>query len=378
MPVLNMTARQLWQRVHRWIALSAGVLLVINALTGTALILASPLDHALNANLFQVDRASVLGKGVLDTTRKRLLDEAQGSQLIFRLPREPGESLSVSVRGKWRGTVFLNPATGTELGRRGEYEGFFNFLFRVHSALLAGDTGKAILAVAALCYLVLFISGLYMWWPRRWPPTMRIELRSGWNRALFDIHRQGGAILGILIAVSVGSGAWMAWRPLGAAVNTLAGAHALKPPAIKSAGESHSPSASASLDAIVEQVRVKYPASPVTFVAYAGPKRPVRVRVKLPDDPHPNGLSSVWFHPVTGALLEVQPWHALDPGARATAFIYPLHVGELWGTGHRIVVFITGIALATLGVSGMVLWWRRRRQRIQSRAKARLTRSLDT
>jgi hypothetical protein len=38
-------------------------------------------------------------------------------------------------------------------------------------------------------------------------------------------------------------------------------------------------------------------------------------------------LTSVWLHPLSGEVLAVHRWSALDPGTRAYSFIYPLHIG---------------------------------------------------
>src|SRR5690606_36689290 len=109
-------------------------------------------------------------------------------------------TLWVLVRGAWSGTLYLDPATGRELGRRGETEGLAYALFKLHSALLLRDTGKAVLACAAAAYLALLATGLALWWPRRWPPSWRITWRNGMPRILFVVHRVGGAALGVLVA----------------------------------------------------------------------------------------------------------------------------------------------------------------------------------
>jgi uncharacterized iron-regulated membrane protein len=81
----------------------------------------------------------------------------------------------------------------------------------------------------------------------------------------------------------------------------------------------------------------------------------------LPDDPHPNGLSSVWLDPNDGTVLGAMRWNHLDPGARAVAVIYPLHTGELGGMALEALVAMGGVVLGGLGVTGLWLWWRRRR-----------------
>ncbi|WP_254074089.1 PepSY domain-containing protein [Burkholderia sp. S171] len=67
------------------------------------------------------------------------------------------------------------------------------------------DTGKALLAFVALFYLLLLASGLVLWWPRSGRPHWRVELRKGTSRALYDLHRVGGATIGPLLRCR--------WRP---------------------------------------------------------------------------------------------------------------------------------------------------------------------
>ncbi|MFL6710343.1 MAG: PepSY-associated TM helix domain-containing protein, partial [Massilia sp.] len=258
-------------------------------------------------------------------------------------------------------------ASGVEQGRRGETEGFRNLLFKLHSSLGLDDTGKAILASIALVYLFMLVTGAVLWWPRRWPPVLSIQLHKGLLRGLFDLHRTGGAVMGVLIAVSVASGAYMAWRPLGDVVTALAGSAPVKAPKLPKLSpiEAAAPDA----DALLATARAAIPGAPVFVLSLpAKDDRPVRVRFKLADDPHPNGLSSVWLDPRDGRVLAVNRWQALDPGARAVAVVYPLHTGELGGVALEALVSLNGLALALLAVSGIWLWWKRRRMRLASAA----------
>ena len=353
--------RRAWLRVHRWLALSVGWLLAAVALMGALLVVVGPLDRMLHPELFQARAGAAAVFAPLEAARARLLHEfGAGTALVFRLPADPGGTVAVSVKGRWTGTVYVDPASGTEQGRRGDMEGLRNILFKLHSSLGLQETGKAILAWIALAYLFLLVTGLVLWWPRRWPPRLAIEWRKGSLRALFDLHRTGGAVLGLLIAVSVATGAYMAWPPLRDAVTLLAGTQPVKPPKLPRASALAAPAPG--LDALLAAARNAVPGAPVTFVTLpARSDKPVRVRVKTADDPHPNGLSSVWLDPRTGRVLGVDLWRGLDPGARATVIVYPLHTGELGGPLGEAVAALSGLALAGLGVTGIWLWFRRRR-----------------
>jgi len=362
--------RSLWLRVHRWLALGVGWVLAIVGLAGAVLVVAQPIDRWAHPEFFQARTpagSNASPQTPLEPLRQRLNSEFAGkASFTFRPPRDGQESLWVLVRGPWSGTVYLDPATGQEQGRRGETEGFVNTLFKFHSSLALQDTGKAVLACIALSYLFLLVTGLVLWWPRRWPPSLRVEWRRGAQRTLFDLHRLGGAVLGLMVAVSVATGAYMAWRPLGTFVSALAGAEALKPPSLPKLAEPSGPPLP--LDALVAPAQSLFPDAPVGYIQVpAQPNRPLRVRMRLADDPHPNGLTSVWIDPRTGAVLGVQRWNELDPGARAVSVIYPLHTGVLGGPVLETLVFVNGITLGGLGITGLWLWWKRRAARSGSR-----------
>lgn len=354
---MRASLRRLWLRLHRWVALSVGWLLVLAGLTGAMLIVAQPLDRVFHPELF-VARAA--GDTPLEPLRARVAAEfGAEASFTFRPPRQADETLQVLVRGPWSGILYLNPATGEEQGRRGETEGFLGTLFKLHSTLLIQDTGKIILAWVALTYLFLLVTGLVLWWPKHWPPSFRVALNRGLLRACFDLHRTGGALLGLVVAVSVATGAYMAWRPLGEVISTLAGQKAVKPPTLPKNAATTAPRPT--LDTLVATARERFDQAPVGYVQVpAKGNRPVRVRLLLADDPHPNGISSVWLDPRNGEVLAVHRWNQLDVGASAVAWIYPLHTGELGGPLHEALNFSVGLTLTLFGVTGVWLWWKRR------------------
>ncbi|MDM0121793.1 PepSY-associated TM helix domain-containing protein [Variovorax arabinosiphilus] len=361
--------RILWLRIHRWTGLTLGPLLGITALLGAMLVVAAPLDRLAHPALFTARSAQTTAALPLEPLRQRLVTEF-GPQARFTLrpPHQPGETYWVLVRGPWDGTLYLDPATGAEQGRRGTHEGAYNLLFELHSSLLLDDTGKAVLAIAAIAYLLLLATGLVLWWPRRWPPSLRITLDRGLLRGLFDLHRTGGALLGLLIAVSVFTGAYMAWRPLGGFISSALGQPTFKPPAVPK-GAPGGPRLS--LDALVARAQQVFPGQPIGYVQVPSePNRAMRVRFRLDDDPHPNGIGSVWLHPLSGDVLATRRWQDLDSGNGMVAVVYPLHTGVLGGPWHQVATALIGLALSGLGLSGVWLWWRRRAGALAARPDA--------
>jgi len=362
--------RRAWLALHRWVALGLGWILVLCGLTGAMLVVAQPLDRQLHPELFRVQAAAPAGQA--PASLQRILDRlrpqfVQASTFSFRPPQEPGQTLELRVSGPWKGSVYLDPWTGLEQGRRANNEGALNLLFNLHSSLWLQSTGKALLAWVALTYAFLLLTGLVLWWPRKWPPLWRPELRRGLPRALFDLHRIGGALLGLLILVSVSSGAYMAWRPLGGAINWLSASSAFKPPHLPPGTPPDAPLLP--LDALADSARKVWPGAMLAVVPVpTDARQPLRIRLRTTDEPHPHGISSVWLDPSSGAVLAARRWNELDPGAGAVAVLYPLHTGVLGGPLLETAIAVVGLALAGLGISGLWLWWRRRAARLAGKA----------
>lgn len=347
--------RRVWLKVHRWLGLSLGAVLMVAGLSGSAMLLAEPLDESLNRALFHVPDASRVDYGAV-VARLRA-DLGPDADLTLRPPRDARESFQAYVRGDWKGTVYLHPASGEILGHRGEAEGMMGVLFALHSTLFAGEAGKVVLTVAAFAYLLMLASGFYLWWPTRWRYALAIRWSAAGRLALFDWHRVTGAVLGVFVCLTVLSGAYMAWPPLAGMLNTLGDTAPLAPPRV-----SGGPARAEIVEQAVVRARTSFPEATVGYVHIpAEPSLPIRVRLRLPDDPHPNGLTSVWIHPDSATLLRADRWSGLGPGTRAYSYVYPFHTGALWGPVWTGLTFLFGTALTAYGLTGLMLWWRRRR-----------------
>lgn len=355
--------RRLWLRIHRWIGLTLGPVLALTALLGAVLVVALPLDRYANPILFTA-RSAVDATTValpLEPLRQRLAAEfGPDANFTLRPPRQATDTLWVLVRGKWEGTLYLDPATGAEQGRRGTHEGAYNLLFELHSSLLLDDTGKAILAFVALAYLFLLVTGLVLWWPARWPPSLRIVLDRGLLRGLFDLHRTGGAVFGLLIAVSVATGAYMAWRPLGASSPARwASSRSRRRPSQRAR-----PAARACRSTISWPARSR-PSRPADRL-HPGPRkgRPADARAlpatgRSPSQRHRLGVAEPDDRRRAGRAQVAGPRYRQRRGGGDLSTAHRRTGGLL----HETLTVVLGLSLGGLGLSGVWLWWRRRAER---------------
>ncbi|WP_286897655.1 PepSY domain-containing protein [Achromobacter sp. UBA2119] len=53
-----------------------------------------------------------------------------------------------------------------------------------------------------------------------------------------------------------------------------------------------------------------------------------------------------------------------------TQMQFPLHSGQIGGLAGRVAVAGLGLVVAMLSVTGVVIWWKKRRSRVVSRRRA--------
>ena len=377
--------RRLLLRLHRWLGLVLALPLLGVAISGALLAAGKPLDERLNASLFQAPASKAVGAADVDVDVDADADAdadvdavqaalraryGANTNTTLRLPQQPGESLRVFVRSPgFSGMAFFDPATARWLGQRGDTEGWWPWLFELHSEALAGETGKNALSLLAAGGIVLMLLGAAIAWPRRGRPALSVAWQAPVLRRFGDLHRVAGLIAVPLLLVLVLTGLYMAWTPLRGWVSHAVGERPFKPPALPPVA-TPSTAAPPALSLLVASAQARWPEARVVYITQRA-AQPTRVRLKLNEDPHPNGLSSVWLDPRNGQELAHVRFDQLDAGQRWVSWIYPLHAAKLLPVLQRPVWAALGVVAAALAASGAWLWWRRRTSRISAPAAER-------
>ncbi len=95
-------------------------------------------------------------------------------------------------------SAYVNPYTGEYLGSIQEKSRVSEFAKRIHGTLLLGDAGSVVIELGASWALVMIVTGLYLWWPRKgwrlWGtflPRWGARGRTFWK----DMHKVAGVYL---------------------------------------------------------------------------------------------------------------------------------------------------------------------------------------
>jgi uncharacterized iron-regulated membrane protein len=386
-----MTSRKVWIRLHRYAGLAMALFLTIAGLTGSMIAFNHELDEWLNPELFHVSSRGaplpsleIAGRVEQSDPRLRVtwvplqleIGHAVGFFVEPRIDRTTGQPFAVEYN-----QVFIDPVTGAVLGKR--FWGAFRldrahlipFLYVLHYSLhLPERWGIWLMGIVGLVWVFDCFVGLYLTFPHRqpflekWKPAWQVKRGAGAWRINFDLHRAGGLwFWGLLLIMAVSSVSLNlnqeVFRPVVSFFSPLT-------PTPFEQREERPPEKPIEPVLSFEEILAKAKDETQRRDWDTRPyglfySSPFGVFGVVFGEEHAPGLGSSWlyFDGEDGRLIGGQ---VPGQGTSGDLFIqlqFPLHSGQIAGLPGRIVIFITGIVVAMLSVTGVVIWLKKRRSR---------------
>ena len=350
----------LW-RIHRWLGLGLGAVLVVLSLTGSLLVLHGEWERLLYPERHEVEApAPGAGRAPLVPILQRLQEEAPAGFRPLRL--EPGHGATASDKvifvgpdrtSRW--SAFVNPWTGEILWRGSDQSLITPWLLHLHMHLQAGKWGYLVTGLAAVTLIFLTFTGL--WITRdRWATLLRRPFRRGRGGrvAAGELHKWVGMVSLYFTVVLGGTGLWFA-------ILIVPGQFRREPAA--ALGPPFDLRQLAPLEPALAAAAREFPGSELNRVVFPwdhGVR--VQVRVLHREAPIWEKQSRMEFDPKTGAWLRTVRANEMSPAEKWRSILAPLHFGFYGSTSVKWLYALGGLAPALLSVSGMAIWYLRRRR----------------
>lgn len=379
--------------LHRWCGLTMAGFLVVVGLTGSLLAFLAEMNHWLAPNLHPDPHAGIeLDPATLVRRAEALVPQARANTIY--LGEEGVARLGMEARDANAPldftTLVLDRVSGVELGRikwggvPTTLAAIMPFVYSLHYELAMGGAGAWILGFIALIWTIDCFVAFYLTLPlrsqnnarsyvARWKPAWLVKLRGSFYRINFDLHRAGGLWLWLMLVV-------FAWSGVSFNLNGIY-THATKlvfdyeQPIWARAVDVDSPKDKRPLGfeeaqdigarLMQEQARVHgFSAERLVALYLLREKGLYEYRVRSSRDIGDKaGQTSIIFDAYSGELRSV----SLPTGERAgntlTTWLVELHTANLFGLPYRIFVCALGLLIAMLSVTGVYIWWKKRKAR---------------
>jgi uncharacterized iron-regulated membrane protein len=340
---------------HRWLALTVSVFVAVAAASGALLVLEGPVarmsrPHVLPAGTpLSVDELAARARAASGGGAVTTVVLGDGPELAwsFRVAPPGGRGRAVSVTiNPYTGDVVADPATP------GTLVPFLQTAHALHTRLLGGETGAAVVTVATAAAFLLVVSGAVIWWRDK---LWRLRSRESWKRLNYDLHHSLGIFSSVVLLLITSTGVWVHVDQIDDLMRRLDRRPVPSPPA-QPDGDPGAPIAP--LDAIAAAARAAVPGADVmNIVIPPGSRSPVAVQLKYPEDHTPAGRSHVYVDRYRGTVLLAVSTRTAEPGQHLIDIKRALHTGDIYGLPTQILWALASLVLASQAVTGVLMWW---------------------
>jgi uncharacterized iron-regulated membrane protein len=395
------------------------VFLVITGLTGSLLAFTDELNRAVTPDLFPPAQSGVsLDMATLAERAEELAPQARTNSIyvgtpgtvIVQMDARPPVTGSASYSLPFN-QLFLDPIKGTELGRRhaGTYMGtgmptgsdnLVPFVYRLHYNLSLQQFGKYVLGITALLWTLDCFVSAYLTFPAtgrkqsveiadrptpsfwsRWKPAWLVKWQASSYRINFDLHRAGGLWCWLALLIFAWSSVYMnlhkeVYAPTTRLVTDYplrywelpVGTTHLDQPKLSwqqalAVGDRHWKEQSQLLGFRIESpVSLRLDRARGLYVYAIRTSRDIQER---------QVRSRLAFDVDTGQLMYLEIPTGQHTGLTVTMWLAALHDADvaILGLPYRIFVCVLGLVVTMLSVTGVYIWWKKRKSRLQSQLR---------
>ncbi len=360
------TARRLWLNIHLVIGLSVGLLSALIGASGAVLVWRDQIDGLLHPARYAVTAGPSALAPSAYVASARLALGSGFQEVAVRYPANDSAPVTVTMRDGARGsagpqlmTAYIDPPTGRVLDTADARASFLGILHRFHENLTIPEyNGRAIVGWIGVAMLISALTGLWVWWPRHGGLARGFRWRRGPGPSSNLHHRIGIFVALPLVAVSL-TGIYIAFpqqsREFLSAIVPMS-AQGQRPRGDNAPMQRSRLTIDAALDAAL---KVLPGASPLAI------NLPTRGAPEWRIQLLPRDATEPMFVAVVDATGEVKQSGSQPlTGDRIAQWIRWTHEGSHLSLVWKLAVFACGVSPPIFFVTGIMIWWRRRRLRV--------------
>ena len=376
-----MTVRKLFRKLHLWLSLPFGLIIMTTCLTGALLVFEKEITELVRHDSYTIPVRKT-GRLSLQSLLERVARETPDSVQItsVTIPSDFRHAYTVGLSKPRRAGVLVDPYTGKIVGQSGRLP-FFTTVRELHRWLLDGmkpDSegifwGRIIVGTSTLLFVCILLTGLFLWWPKKLKGVgkrLKISLRHGRQRLFYDLHTVGGVYVFVLLLAMAMTGLTWSFEWYRTGFYKVFGAE------MAEGGKGDKgPKKDKRKDAPREEgaEQAKLPASyiyweeAVSYVIEVSEADYTEITVKDGEVEVPlaglgniRATDSFRFDKKTGQMTEYKAYREAKRDKKLRGWIYSIHTGAWGGLFTRICYVLAALFGASLPLTGYYIFYQRK------------------
>jgi len=366
--------------LHLWLGLISGVIVLIVCLTGCIWVF----NEEITLLLEPERRVDVQSKSILSPSRiEKIATGVFPGEKLSYANYQQGQAIDVGL-GDWEAdlqySLKLHPYTGKVISTATHQKDeiiFFEWILSGHRFLwMPYEIGRPIVNYATMTFVVLLITGLIWWYPKKWTQSTRdksfkIKWDGSLKRVNLDLHNVLGfyALL-FLLAIALTGMVWgIEWYNKGLYWTTSGGKTLPEFKRMNSDSLQLNKfyTASQALDNAWNKVTAIHPDAQGFYYGFpdrADAKSTIDITVYPTKGQFYNSQSYIFdrhtLRRLEGHLVYDAAYSSAPFGTKLRKLNYDIHVGSILGFPGKVLAFLSSLIGASLPVTGFIIWWNRK------------------
>lgn len=372
---LSRSFRTVIRKAHLVLGLTTGLVVFIVALTGCLWVFQEEITSLTTEPYsFEVLDKPFITPTTAEEVAQPIFPDKHLHGILYGDVDEAVEVIFYQPEPEFYQGGYLNPYTAEILDVHNYEAGFFHFILEGHMHLwLPEEIGSQIVRWSTVIFVMMLITGLILWWPKTksgrkkrmkfmWKPTTK------WKRKNFDLHAIFGFYVSLLALLISFTGLIMAFDWFEKTVYTAIGGDRSTQFKIPNS-TSHIPDTLAEvkpIDRLLPRLQAEYPEAE-TFEIHLPYTDSSGIYVETTYERGVYYSSDYRFYDqytleeleTPGVYGKVEEADFADMALRSN---YDVHVGAILGLPGKFIAFFSSLLVASLPVSGFMIWLGRRKK----------------
>lgn len=363
--------------LHRWLGFISGLVVFIVSITGCIFCFQDEIQDAIHSwrKVPELHKPYILPSQLKNIALLKY--PGSSANYIYYFGKDRPGAVLANVPKVGFMNIYLNPYNGHTLHAEPLTSNFFTVVEYIHLyILLPPKIGQMVVGISVIVFVVLMITGIILWWPKRKSDRKRsitIKWNGRWRRVNYDLHNVLGfysTIIALILAIT-GLAIAFQWFNKGIYnVSNLGRSFASEQVIPKSDTTVVKGKNSPVIDKAFMQSQQMSPQAEMFLITDdAGKSSPIIVTAYAQSLHY--GHSDVYeFDRYSGKLLKQLPYKEKSPGMKMNDLNYDIHVGQALGLPGKILAFLASLICASLPITGLIVWLGKKKKTKLSPARA--------
>ncbi|RZS92006.1 PepSY-associated TM helix domain-containing protein [Aquimarina brevivitae] len=367
-----MTFKKFIFQLHKILGLTTGLVVFIVAITGCCWAFRDEIESLYG----DYKKVAPQNEAILTPTKakelaKEVIPNHTVHGTVYKKANDAIEVIFYDAEPEFYQSVFLNPYSGEVIQVDDHLSGFFAFILKGHMRLwLPKAIGEQVVGVSILIFLLIIISGFFLWLPKK-RKNLKQRLKFDWNKTTrckrknFDLHTIVGFYICSFALIIGFTGAMLSYNWLKYVVyQSTGGEKEMRFMIPKNQSAKLLYSETIPMDYLIVKLSTEHPEAEGFELHYPKSKEE-SIYVEVSNS---KGLyydsDFRFFDQNTLKEIETPSIYGKYENAKVADKIlrmnYDIHIGAIGGIAGKFIAFLVSLLIATLPVSGVLLWYGRK------------------